>query len=988
MRNRWVVIVLAFLGCVIAGAAAAQDTGGTLAGRTVDAQGLPLPGVAVTVTGAQGAKMAVSDSDGRFTVPFLTPGSYSVHVELQGFAPVDRPDIQVRLGQRVDLPLTLRVGSLQETIQVVATPPTVDTTSTTIGASLDSKTLSRLPVGRRFSDTLYLAPGVSTGGAVGVANPSVEGSSGLENQYVVDGVNITNGGYGALGSYSIIFGSLGNGTPFDFMQEVQVKTGGYEAEFGQATGGVINVVTKSGSNALRGSAFGYARPFGLESSYDTVKTVDGTVNRTGSQLSDVGGTIGGPIRTDRLFFFGAVDPQWQSDQFIAPDNFPLHSLGEVNRDRHLVNYAGKVTWQPTSSHHFDVSVFGDPAKGDNGPQRSGSLLGQTNSAYSSLEFGGHNQTVHYDGVLNRHLLVEGSFGRALNRIVETPSVNEWQVLDFRVTPTVNSGGLGFFEAGNRSEAWQTQAKGTTIFSAAGEHQVRFGVSYDHLDFSQLQQYTGPTFTAPNGQQTATGAVVEIIPDPGFGQIYHVLLASLTSSRPTTQNYNAFFVEDSWKIGNSLTIRPGVRYEQETLSGTLIKDFSLKNNWAPRIGVVWDPTRTGKGKVFGNFGRYYARVPSDLAARALSSDALLSADYFDANLTKPVPDGTVTTNATNGKQTITHFRLLGAGGDTIDPNAKLSYYNEWVVGSEYSVLQGIDVGVRYIHRDIGRVLEDVQAYPVVATSLGVEGAATANYLLTNPGPNTPVVQIMQGTTVKFESPVHDYNAVEFTANRRFADRWALAASYRWSRLTGNFEGFFRNDNGQSDPGISSLYDYPTDDPTYTLVGVPVFGYSGDIRFLGSKGDGPLPLDRTHDVKAYGTYLFDFGLSLSAGVEVESGAPLTALAAHPIYGGGGEIPLTPRGTGFQTSDGFRTRTPWTKPVNLGAAYTLKLGGGNLMLLADAFNVFNTQTVLDYDAFSEIAFTVPNPDFGKAGTSGVLGGQQFTAPRQLRVGVRYEF
>jgi len=155
-----------------------------------------------------------------------------------------------------------------------------------------------------------------------------------------------------------------------------------------------------------------------------------------------------------------------------------------------------------------------------------------------------------------------------------------------------------------------------------------------------------------------------------------------------------------------------------------------------------------------------------------------------------------------------------------------------------------------------------------------------YLLTNPGPNTPVVQIMQGTTVKFESPVHDYNAVEFTANRRFADRWALAASYRWSRLTGNFEGFFRNDNGQSDPGISSLYDYPTDDPTYTLVGVPVFGYSGDIRFLGSKGDGPLPLDRTHDVKAYGTYLFDFGLSLSAGVEVESGAPLTALAAHPI------------------------------------------------------------------------------------------------------------
>ena len=127
----------------------------------------------------------------------------------------------------------------------------VDTTSTTIGATLDSETLSRLPVGRRFSDTLYLVPGVSTGGSVGVANPSVGGSSGLENQYVIDGVNITNGGYGALGSYSIVFGSLGNGTPFDFMEEVQVKTGGYEAEFGQATGGVINVITKSGCERVQ-----------------------------------------------------------------------------------------------------------------------------------------------------------------------------------------------------------------------------------------------------------------------------------------------------------------------------------------------------------------------------------------------------------------------------------------------------------------------------------------------------------------------------------------------------------------------------------------------------------------------------------------------------------------------------------------------------------------------------------------------------------------
>jgi hypothetical protein len=988
MRKRWVGVILALLTCAFTASASAQDTAGTISGRIVDAQGLALPGVAVTVTGAQGVRATVSDAEGRFTVPFLTPGTYVVRAELQGFSSMEQPDIAVRVGATVQLPLVMRVGAIQERIQVEAVSPTVDTTSTTIGATLDSTTLSRLPVGRRFSDTLYLAPGVSTGGAVGVANPSVEGSSGLENQYVVDGVNITNGGYGALGSYSIVFGSLGNGTPFDFMQEVQVKTGGYEAEFGQATGGVINVVTKSGSNALKGSVFGFSRPSGLESSYKTVDTVEGTVNKTGTRLSDVGATVGGPIVTDRLFFFGAIDPQWQSDTFIAPEGFPLHDLGNVDRNRTLTNYAAKGTWQISPSHHLDVSVFGDPATGEKGPQRATSLLNQSTSAYSSLEYGGHNQTAHYDGVLSSHILVDASFGRALNRILETPSVNEWEVFDFRVTPTIQTGGLGFYEAGNRSEDWQAQAKSTAIFTAKGEHQVRYGFNYEHLDFSQLTQYTGPTFTAPNGQQTATGAIVTIIPDPVYGQIYHVTNASLTDVRPTKQNYSAFFVEDSWKIGNSLTIRPGVRYEQEKMSGTLVDNFSLKNNWAPRVGVVWDPGGQGKGKVFGNYGRYYARVPNDLAARSLSSDSQISADYFDANLTTPVPDGTVTTNALTGKQTITHFRLLGSGADDIDPNAKLSYYNEWVGGAEYSFLRGLDVGIRYVHRDIGRVLEDVQAYPLVASSLGIAGAATANYLLTNPGPDTPVVQIVQGTTVKFESPVHDYNAVELTANRRFANRWALNASYRWSRLTGNFEGFFRNDNGQSDPGISSLYDFPTGDPTYTLIGGPVFGYSGDIRFLGSAGNGPLPLDRTHDIKLYGTYAFEMGLNLSAGVEVESGAPLTAFAANPVYDAGGEIPLTPRGDGYQTSDGFRTRTPWTNPVNLGASYVVKLGGRNLSLIADAFNVFNTQTILDYDSFSEIAFGVPNPDFGKAGASGVLAGQQFTAPRQIRIGARFEF
>jgi Carboxypeptidase regulatory-like domain/TonB-dependent Receptor Plug Domain len=526
-------MVIAVVACSVIVSAAAQDTTGAITGRLVDAQALPLPGVAVTATGSQGPRSVTTDADGRFAIPFLIPGTHLVHAELHGFKPIDRSDVQVPLGSTVELLLTMEVGAVTETVVVVSARPTVDTTSTTIGANLEGATLSRLPVGRRFSDTLYLAPGVSTGGSVGAANPSIGGSSGLENQYVIDGVNITNGGYGALGSYSIVFGSLGNGTPYDFIQEVQVKTAGYQAEFGQATGSVIHVVTKSGSNQLRGSAFAYARPSSLESSYESVQSREGTVNTVASQLSDAGAAVGGPVVRDRLFFFGAIDPQWQTNTFKAPSGFPLESLGSVDRDRRIFNYAAKGTWRLTPAHRIDASFFGDPATGAAGPQRSSALLNQTTAGYSSLAFGGHNQTVHYDGILSSRFLVDASFGRALNRILETPSVDEWQVRDARVSPRVITGGLGFFEAGNRSDSWQVQAKATSILAGGGEHQIRYGVSYEHLDFNQLQQYSGPTFTAPNGQRTATGAIVDILPDETFGQIYHVTRASLTDARPTT-----------------------------------------------------------------------------------------------------------------------------------------------------------------------------------------------------------------------------------------------------------------------------------------------------------------------------------------------------------------------------------------------------------------------------------------------------------------------
>jgi hypothetical protein len=757
-------------------------------------------------------------------------------------------------------------------------------------------------------------------------------------------------------------------------------------------GGVMNVITKSGTNDLLGSVFGYAQPDVFAAGWKTFQSVEGTVNTVGLDRADVGFDIGGPVLRDRLFFYGALNPSWETRTFTAPAGFPAATLGEVDRDRRVLTYSAKGTYQLATGHRLDASFFGDPSHGPMGPQRTSSLLaevlpdGRLVRASELDAFGGHNQTVRYDGVLSPNWLIEASFGRADNTIQEIPLIDEWNVSDFTATPTAESGGIGFFEAGNDSINNQWTLKATSFF---GNHQMKYGLGYEDVEYSQLNDRTGPTFVAPDGRTTATGAQIDVLADATFGQIFRVTRANFNRSRVTTQNYWNLFVQDEWRATDRLTLSAGLRYEQETLVGTIaelrtlegetLDSFDLKNNWAPRVGVIWDALGNGRSKLFANYGRFYARLPNDIAARALSADEGISrADFFDANLTQPIPDGVLAGDVTR------HYALAGVNASLIDPDARLSFKDEFVTGFEWEALRNTNLGVRYIFRTIGRAIEDVANAPVVAYDLGLPGAETVEYIITNPDPDFPTLAPgLLGAT--FEDPIHDYHAVELTVDRRLSDNWSMVGNYRWSRLHGTFEGFYRDDNGQSDPGITSLYDFPTDDPSYTAIGVPQFGYRGDIRFLGALGEGPLPLDRTHNFKLFSNYLMDNGIGVGVGFTANSGTPLTALAANPWYTNGGEIPETPRGGGFDTTDGFKERTPAEVQLDLQGSYTFNfLGDRRITLLADAFNVLNLRRTTQYNSFTELSFGVPNPDFGTP-TSGNVAGQMFQQPFQLRLGAR---
>ena len=996
------VLVLATFGV----ASAQETTTGSITGEVVDAQGAPVPGATITVTSNQGTKTFVTDANGRFYAPFLTPAVYSVRAELTGFSPVEQKNVRVSVGQRIDLTgLTLKVGGLEEVVEVVGTAPTIDTSSTTAGAVLESEALRRIPVGRNFTATLYLVAGVSDSGRVGDSNPSVGGSTGLENNYVVDGVNITNTGYGAVGSYSIVFGSLGAGVTTDFIKETQVKTAGFEAEYGQATGGVVNVVTQSGSNDFHGSVFGYFRPDALESDWKQLDSPDGTVNTSATENTDFGITLGVPVRRDKLFFFGAFNPQYQTRTFTAPAGFPLASLGEVDRKRRILSYAGKLTWQASSNHRFDVSVFGDPAFGENGPQRAVNLRSPDTSGFSELsKYGGHNQVVKYDGILSRNWLIEASVARAKNNIEELPSVNEWRITDATVSPSVTTGGIGFYEQGNEGTNLQYQLKSTNIFDAGGNHQVRYGVAFEDIQYNNINQRTGPTFTLANGVQTSTGAqiVTRNAPELGpGGRIYDVVRANFVNVRETTQKYLSFFLQDTWRIGKKLTLRPGVRFERQRLVGSespvichegdsipgagdgsgpgVPCEFTFDKNWGPRLGATYDFKGNGKSKLYASWGRFYAKIPNDLAARAMSADAgVTRADYFDAALTQPIPNGVLAAGRT------THLILAGVGAAHIDPEAKSTYQDELVGGFEFEAARNLNLGVRYIHRNFGRVLEDIGSAAFILYDQGVPGLESVEYAITNPSAGHPATVNNVGA---FEDVVHKYDAVEVTANKAFSDDWSLIASYRWSKLKGNFEGFFRNDNGQSDPAISSLFDFPTNDPTYTAIGVPEFGYRGDVRFLGcTLGCGVLPNDRTHQFKVYANKSWA-SLNLGVGFNAGSGRSLTPFTSNPNYTSGGEIPLAPRGSGFETVDGFKTRSPFETTLDAHVDYAIKFGDQRVVLLADVFNVLDRQEPTDYDNWDEISFGVANPDFGLP-TQGGSPYAAFQTPRQVRLGARFEW
>src|SRR5689334_1897129 len=317
-----VLLSLAALGFAQAGAESSVK--GSLSGVVLDPSEAVVSGAKVTISGPTGEKSMQTDPEGRFLFQVLTPGFYSVKIEKDGFKATDVKQAEVVTGRTSSMSVKLELGASSTVVEVSGAAVTVDTTSTASDSNLTDTFYQSIPVGRGVTGLFYAAPGVASGGGTGTANPSIAGGTGLENNYVADGVSITDGGFGGIGVYSRMYGSLSTGINLSFVKEVQVKTGGFEAQYGKSTGGIVQIVTKSGSNHLHGAVGGFFGPQQLEAQRNQVDDFgaggsQARFNLQGKILHesnyDVDAQVGGhvPGLKDHLFFYGSFNPQWNTD---------------------------------------------------------------------------------------------------------------------------------------------------------------------------------------------------------------------------------------------------------------------------------------------------------------------------------------------------------------------------------------------------------------------------------------------------------------------------------------------------------------------------------------------------------------------------------------------------------------------------------------------------------------------------------------------------
>jgi len=981
--NRFLRLVTTATVAFCAITATAQDTTGSITGTVRAPNGALVPGATVTAesphTGL--SRTTTTNTSGGYRIAALPPGPYSLTASLDDLAH-HKQMLQVELGGTVNYAVVLEVGAFTDVIEVDAGLPVVDVTSSASGKNLDVGQLDRLlPLNHDTTQIAILVPGTVPGDQkfnpvnqacltglcgfnVGWGTPgqdllSYQGASIAENLYVVDGLNITNFSQG-LGSSFI---------PMAFVDEVRVKSGGLEAEFGRTTGGVVNMVTKSGSNSLRGDAAVWWSPESLQE--QSPSTHEWDFEDQVFESTEVTASLGGPLEKDRLFFFLFL-------RYLEAERTALPNHARYLFEEATPYWGGKLDWNITSRHQLEATYISDDVNADVTRVVSVPEDGLESFYPGSMNRGGNNGILRYTGVLADNFLLSTQVGRNEFARYDTSQGDNCPVsIDKRSGEEVFLGCWVNARAGTWNDTRDAARADVDWF--LGSHSLRGGVDVELLTTAVDSEYSGGI----RYEYDLAGHDSLFSSLPPDTELVGVFYPGTDSGQFDAES-RAAYTQDSWAVSRNLTLNVGLRWESSeyfTAAGT---SFIDSGDIAPRLGFVWDASGTGRSKLYGSAGRFHLPYQTMAAARYASSRLTAVDVYFlegginpdgspeDLEDLDPIFTGWVIENGE-----VREPQAIAA--DTVEPTSQ----REFILGFEQLVGSNWTIGIRGVARQYESVIEDVGIDQGLWEAYGVACLDPQNlecgpvFRIANPGDGfegwfdldgdgelDPVS--LSAEQLGYPDPSRDYYAIELVGSRRFADNWMLEASYIWSHSYGNYEGTARSDWGHIGAGMTTDFEFPGD-----------FNSPG----LMDHSSGDLPNDRRHVGRLYGAYSWPWGLGFGGTLFVQSGRPINSFGWHPSeqraqqYGAASFFTLgepTPR-----ASMG-RTETVWW--FDFTVRYDWRLKGAGLFARIDAFNFFNNQGVTNVEERGEVTQGTPYENWGEP--------IAYQNPRGIRLGLGVSF
>ncbi|WP_396615223.1 TonB-dependent receptor domain-containing protein [Lysobacter soli] len=976
--------------------AMAQAVNGAVTGRAT-------AGDVITVTNAgTGLSRTVTvGSNGSYRIAQLPIGTYTLQVTRDGQSVGESVQVAVSVGAATTVNLGGDGAVNLAAVQVVGSRivPMVDVTSTETSMTLTAVEVDRLPVDRDLASVALLAPGVTKGEA-SFGGISFGGSSVAENAFYINGLNVTDF-YNRNGFSE---------APFSFYKEFQVKTGGYSVEFGRTTGGVINTIAQSGTNEFKAGAELTFEPRAWQSSATNKYDNEGELYlaQSADNYSDTKLDLwaSGAIIKDKLFFFGLYELRdyqpWNTDDLGR-------SLTKNESDDGF--WGGTLDWYVTENNILSLMAFSD--KNENVGSvygydlATGDVGDKQNEIYSDT--GGDNWALTWTSNMTSDFSMKLMYGEN-NRESFTRSL-----LDLECNRVQRAVGVPAPPAGvllgcstnstvfNRQDD-REQARADFEWSL-GDHLLRFGVDHEVNTSVHDQYYAGPGAIFYNVYPGGPGTS---IPNPPGGVVPAGYSGYVRARRNevsgTFESTNtAFYLEDNWSITDTLLLNIGIRNEAfDNKDGDGKTYIKMDDMWAPRLGFAWDMKGDATMKLFGNIGRYFLPVANVISIKQ-AGGLLDQRTYYAFNgwdirelngVQYAVPNlgpqiGGV--DVSQGDGTVGDLR------SEVDRDLDSVYQDEAILGFQQMLGEKWSWGVRGIYRKLHNAIDDME----LSATGQCGGDGYIGWVMANPGEKVTVwgdtncdgsadgwVTVdtaREGWALYDEDgnylgqrgwvkPKRTYKALEFQLDRAWDEKWAMNASYTWSKSEGNAEGPVNSDTNFGDTGRTENFDDP---------------------WVNLRGDGPLANNREHQIKLRGTYAFNQNWQVGATLDASSGGPITGFGAGNPYDAQKYHSYficvadcdTSQPTYVHSPRGGYGEMPWTYDIGASVTYLQTFNRANMRIKFAIFNLLNEKREVRVDqelqpsvGVDDDGNTLFNPGFGL--------GEGFQQPRYAQLTVSVDF